>query len=305
MDRNLAVGFDIFTTSQDRSSQSSFSAKSKGLALRMGYDINEYLYHNINYSIKNEKSNKSKDASVFLKAQPNKTRVSSIGHSISYDKLNSRISPTKGYLIKFTQNFAGVGGNVKYLQNQLYASYFKPLYKNNIILNLIGRAGNIRGIGSNNVNINDSFFVGEEYIRGFDVAGIGPRVTEYPGNNDQDSLGGNTFFAGTAEIQFPLGLPEEFGMKGAVFTDFGTLFDTDAAKYKCKGNDCTCSKPLCEGETLKSEYINDSKKIRASYGVGLVWDSPLGFIRLDYGTPYRKESFDKTSRVRFSIGTNF
>ena len=314
MDRNLAVGFDIFTTSQDKSSQSSFSAKSKGLTLRMGYDINEYLYHNINYSIKNEKSDKSKDASMFLKAQPNKTRVSSIGHSISYDKLNSRISPTKGYLIKFTQNFAGVGGNVKYLQNLLHASYFKPLYKDSIILNLIGRAGNIRGIGSNNVNINDSFFVGEEYIRGFDVSGIGPRVKKYKGNNDQDSLGGNTFFAGTAEIQFPLGLPEEFGMKGAVFTDFGTLYDTDAAKYKCEGKDCACtnvndsdvsSKPLCEGGKLNSEYTNTSKKIRASYGVGLVWDSPLGFIRLDYGTPYRKESFDKTSRVRFSIGTNF
>jgi outer membrane protein insertion porin family len=314
MDRNLAVGFDIFTTSQDKSTQSSFSAKSKGLTLRMGYDINEYLYHNINYSIKNEKSDKSKDASIFLKAQPDKTRVSSIGHSISYDKLNSRISPTKGYLIKFTQNFAGVGGNVKYLQNLLHASYFKPLYKDVIILNLIGRAGNIRGIGGNNVNINDSFFVGEEYIRGFDVSGIGPRVKKYPGNNDQDSLGGNTFFAGTAEIQFPLGLPEEFGMKGAVFTDFGTLFDTDAAKYKCEGKDCTCdssiknpkaTEPLCKNGNLSSEYINTSKKIRASYGVGLVWDSPLGFIRLDYGTPYRKESFDKTSRVRFSIGTNF
>ena len=315
MDRNLAVGFDIFTTSQDKSSQSSFSAKSKGLTLRMGYDINEYLYHNINYSIKNEKSDKSKNASVFLDAQPNKTRISSIGHSISYDKLNSRISPTKGYLIKFTQNFAGVGGSVKYLQNQLYASYFKPLYKDSVILNLIGRAGNIRGLGSNKkVSINDSFFVGEDYIRGFDVAGIGPRVKKYPKNDDQDSLGGNTFFAGTAEIQFPLGLPEEFGMKGAVFTDFGTLFDTDAAKYKCKGKNCKCdssiknptaNKQLCENGNLSSEYINTSKKIRASYGIGLVWDSPLGFIRLDYGTPYRKESFDKTSRVRFSIGTNF
>jgi outer membrane protein insertion porin family len=315
MDRNLAVGFDIFTTSQDKSDQSSFNAKSKGLTLRTGYDINEYLYHNINYSIKNEKSDKSKDASIFLKAQPNKTRASSIGHSITYDKLNSRISPTKGYMVKITQNFAGVGGNVKYLQHQLYTSYFKPLYKENVILNLIGRAGNIRGIGGNNVNVNDSFFVGEDYIRGFDVSGIGPRVKKYTGNDDQASLGGNTFFAGTAEIQFPLGLPEEFGMKGAVFSDFGTLFDTDAAKYKCEGKDCGCdsgvndkkisSKPLCEGGRLNSDYIDTSKKIRASYGVGLVWDSPLGFIRLDYGTPFTKESFDKTSRVRFSIGTNF
>ncbi len=318
MDRNLSVGFDIFTTSQDKTNQSSFSAKNKGISLRMGYDINEYLYHNLNYSIKKEKAEKIDKASVFLKVQPIKTTLSSIGHSLTYDKLNSRVSPTKGYIIKFSQNFAGVGGNVKYLQNQLYTSFYKPLYKDNIVLNLIGRVGNIRGLGDKYVNINDSFFVGEEYIRGFDVSGIGPRVKKYNGNNDQDALGGKTFFTGTAEVSFPIGLPEEFGMKGVVFTDFGTLFDTDAAKYKCKKcANCTCSdyskkpdvnvspEPLCKNDTLNRDYIHNSKKIRASYGIGLVWDSPLGVIKLDYGIPFRKESFDNVSRVRFSIGTYF
>lgn len=316
MDRNLAVGFDIFVMSQDKTDQSSFSAKNKGITLRMGYDVNEYLHHNINYSIKNKKSNKIGNPSLFLKAQPSKTCVSYIGQSITYDKLNSRINPTKGHIIKLTQNFAGVGGNVKYLQHQLYTSYFKPLYKDSMILNLIGRAGNIRGIGGKKVNINDSFFVGEDYIRGFDLSGIGPRVKKFTPNSDQDSLGGNTFFAGTVEMQFPLGLPEEFGMRGAIFTDFGTLFDTDAAKHDCEGNkDCKCnsnlenikisSRPLCKGKSLNHDFINNSRKIRVSYGIGLVWDSPLGFIRLDYGIPYRKESFDKTSRVRFSMGTNF
>ena len=312
MDRNLSIGFDIFTTSQDKTSQSSFSAKSKGLSLRMGYDINEYLYHNLNYSIRNEKADKSKTASIFLKAQPVKTQLSSIGHSLTYDKLNSRINPTKGYIIKFSQNYAGIGGNVKYLQNQLYTSFYKPLYKDSVVLNLTGRMGNIRGLGGQIVNINDSFFIGEEYIRGFDVAGIGPRVKAYEGNNDKDSLGGKTFFTGTAEISFPLGLSEEFGIRGVAFTDFGTLFDTDASKYKFDNDRCKCSdyknvtKPkICNNGELNSEYIYNSKKIRASYGVGLVWDSPLGTIKLDYGIPFRKESFDNVSRVRFSIGTYF
>ena len=53
--------------------------------------------------------------------------------------------------------------------------------------------------------------------------------------------GGKTFFTGTAEISFPLGLPEEFGIRGVAFTDFGTLFDTDASKYKCDNDRCKCS----------------------------------------------------------------
>ena len=310
MDRNLELGFDIFATSQDMTSESSYSVKNKGITLRMGYGINEYLYHNVHYSIKHEKSTKDNSASLFLKAQPGKTLVSSVGHSITYDKLDSRIKPTKGYLLRLSQNVAGLGGDVKYLQHQLYTSYYRPLYKDDIILSLVGRAGNIKGIGSKNVNISDSFFIGEQYIRGFDIAGIGPRVKNKEHPREGDALGGKTFFAGTVEAQFPLGLPEEFDMKGAVFADFATLYDTDAAKYKCKKPDCDCdentkNKESCKGETLQKDAIHDNKKIRASYGIGIVWNSPIGFIRLDYGIPFKKESFDKLQRVRFSIGTNF
>ena len=308
MDRNLEMGFDIFSSSQDMTSESSYSAKSKGITLRTGYGINDYLYYNAYYSIKNEKSTKEKNASPFLKAQPGKTLVSSVGHSITYDKLDNRIEPTKGYLIRLSQNVAGLGGDVKYLQHQLYTSYYTPLYKEDVILNITGRAGNIKGIGNKNVNINDSFFIGEQYIRGFEMAGIGPRVNKSKDEKkpqDGDALGGKTFFAGTVEAQFPLGLPEEFGMKGAIFTDFAMLYGTDAAKYKCKEPQCKCEGEICHEGKLSKEWIRDNKKIRASYGVGIVWNSPLGFIRLDYGVPFRKEKFDKVERVRFSLGTNF
>ena len=309
MDRNLEMGFDIFSNSQDMTSESSYSSRNRGVTLRTGYGINDDLYYNAHYSIKREKSTKDKTASLFLKAQPNKSIVSSIGHSITYDRLDNRIDPTKGYLVKLSQDFAGLGGNVKYLQHQLYTSYYRPLYKENVILSITGRAGNIRGIGSKNVNISDSFFVGEQYIRGFDIAGIGPRVKIDDKNkkpNDGDALGGKTFFAGTIETQFPLGLPEEFGVKGAVFTDFAMLYGTDATKYKCKKSDkCECDGKYCTGEEFDKKWIHDNKKMRASYGVGIVWNSPLGFIRLDYGVPFRKEKFDRLQRVRFSIGTNF
>lgn len=301
MDRNLSVGFDVFANSQNNIIKYSFSSKTKGGTLRMGYDINDHLYHNLHYTLKSEKITREKDATAFIKSQPHKSLASSVGHSLTYDKLDSRINPTKGYILRFSENFAGVGGNVKYLQHQLYGSFYTPIYKDDVILNIIGRAGDIRGVGGQNVSISNSFFVGEEYLRGFES--IGPRVkadSSAGGAQSGESLGGKQFIAGTVEMQFPLGLPTEFGMKGAIFTDFGTLYNTDALKYKC-----TEAADVCAGDKFKEDSIYNVKKFRGSYGAGILWDSPLGFIRLDYGVAFKKEKFDNLQRIRFSMGTNF
>jgi outer membrane protein insertion porin family len=101
-----------------------------------------------------------------------------------------------------------------------------------------------------------------------------------------DALGGQTYFTGGLELQFPLGLPEEMGFKGAIFTDVGTLYDTDET-------------------AAPGSAIQDSTAIRASAGVGLSWRSPLGPIRLDLAKPYIKQDFDDEELFRFSFGTRF
>ena len=90
-------------------------------------------------------------------------------------------------------------------------------------------------------------------------------------------------FERSVELTFPLGLPEEFGLRGAVFSDFGTAFGAD-------GN---------------QSLINDSMELRASSGAGLAWRSPLGPVRLDLAYPWLKSSFDKTQFFSFSFGTRF
>ncbi len=299
-DRNLELGFDIFTSTKNQSRESSYSERSKGLVLRMGYGVTEYLYHKLHYSISKKKLSFEDKVSEFIKAQPTKRVSSSIGHSLIYDRLDNRINPTSGYLLKFGQDLAGLGGNVKYIKNTLTGSYYYPLYKDKVILNLIGRAGDIRGIGGKKVYTDNNFFIGEEYIRGFDVAGIGPR--QKYNNTDPTSgkkggigdihgaLGAKTFLTGTVEMQFPIGLPKDYGVRGAVFSDVGSAFGNDAYKFK---------------DAPSKDKMYDNKKWRSSYGFGIIWDSPFGFIRLDYAWPIKKQPFDKLERLRFSLGTNF
>jgi outer membrane protein insertion porin family len=128
------------------------------------------------------------------------------------------------------------------------------------------------------VRIFNRFFVGGRDLRGFSRGGIGPRDIA-----TGDSLGGNTFATGTAEVSFPLGLPEELGLTAAVFTDIGTVTGIDES-----------------GPT-----IVDSGSFRSSVGIGFLWDSPFGLVRVDVSQPLTKESYDETERFSFSFGTRF
>jgi outer membrane protein insertion porin family len=115
-------------------------------------------------------------------------------------------------------------------------------------------------------------------MRGFEVGGMGPRD-----KFTDDALGAKTYGIGTVEVTFPIGLPEEFGVRGALFTDFGTAFGADGPE----------------------NLINDSKSLRMSSGAGIAWRSPLGPVRLDLAYPFLKTDFDETQFFSFSFGARF
>lgn len=281
MDKELSAGFDIFANNRDFKSQSSFKSKNLGFGLRLGYDITENLSQGIRYTLKKENVNDvSANASIYIKEQEGKQLVSLIGHTLSYDKLDSKITPTSGYLLKLDQDIAGLGGSTRYVSTKGLAAGFYPLYKNDVILKVIGRAGHIQGYGGKSVRLNDRFYIGPEYIRGFDVAGVGARD-----KTTKDALGGNIYYTNTTEIVFPVGLPNEVGLKAAVFHDIGALHHVD--------------------ERMSHANIFDTKSLRAAVGMSLIWKSPLGTISLNYGVPYKREKFDVVKRFYIDFGTNF
>ncbi len=86
------------------------------------------------------------------------------------------------------------------------------------------QGGRIDQIGSGTLPLIDNFNLGPTLVRGFAPGGIGPRDISDPNNIYANSLGGTTYFGGTAEVQFPIfGLPREIGLKGALFVDAGSL----------------------------------------------------------------------------------
>jgi outer membrane protein insertion porin family len=76
-------------------------------------------------------------------------------------------------------------------------------------------------------------------------------------------------------------------LKAAVFADAGSLWSTGASSYS---------------PALSSSLVGNSSVIRSSIGAGLVWDSILGPIRMDYAYPLSKASYDVTERLHFGYG---
>lgn len=283
-DKRIAGGFDIFSrnSTSDQRHGKSFDEKSYGFTLRATYEIRENLYHNIHYdfNIKNL-SNVPSNASVYIISQAGTRSTSLIGHGLFYDRRNSTLNPTEGYTLSANQEFAGVGGSTHFLRHTARAQYYYPVYNEDVIFTISGEVGHIQGLNNTGVNILNRFNIGgADSLRGFDFNGIGPRDP-----SDGSSLGGNTFYSGTAEIKYPLGFGKEIGLFGFTFVDAGSLYTIDVAQEK---------------------QINDSKKIRAAYGTGIGFKTPMGPIRLYYSPGViSKTSFDRTKRFDISFKTNF
>jgi outer membrane protein insertion porin family len=138
----------------------------------------------------------------------------------------------------------------------------------------------------------DHFQLGPSLVRGFAPNGIGPRDLT-PGTS-QDALGGTMFWGASVEFQVPLYfVPKDVGIRGAVFADAGSLWNYKGPTFYS-----------VTGENIAGA-LADSKSVRSSVGVGLVWDSPFGPLRFDYSFPITKESYDRIQQFRFGGGTKF
>jgi outer membrane protein insertion porin family len=278
LNRELSAGVDLFKITQDFTTESSFDRETNGGRLRAGYSLSEHLKHSLYYSLEQVNiTNVDSNASRYIRDQEGTNVTSMIGQSLTYDMRNNNFDPTDGYMLKLTQEVAGLGGDSKFLRHEAKGSYYYPLTKDFTFM-LAGTGGHVFGLNNEDVRINDRFFVGGRTFRGFNNAGIGPRDI-----NTRDALGGNAYYVGTAEVTFPLGLPDDLGFRGAVFTDAGSLFSVDESG---------------------SDVVDDSA-LRASYGVGVLWKSPFGPIRLDFAKAYMKEKYDETETFRFNFGTAF
>ncbi|GJD29915.1 Outer membrane protein assembly factor BamA [Methylobacterium adhaesivum] len=364
LDDRMAAGFDVFYKYSNQARYSRYNTTVYGGQLRVGLPVTEELGVTFRYSLYNTElkvPNTLKqpyddctnpisgyttvnasgsavyptctadgEASIAIKSSQGSTLTSLIGATLAYSTLDNLAAPRNGFYAELKPDIAGLGGDSNFYRVTGEARYYRE-FAEDVVGFLKFQGGHIGATDGNPLRITDQFFLGPSLVRGFAVNGIGPRDV---GTSDSRSnaLGGSTYFGGTAEVQFPLpGIPRDLGLKGALFSDAGTLFGYKGKRtFDVNGDGiingyspttgCSYSASTV-GVEPECVNVRDKMTIRSSIGASILWNSPLGPIRFDYayaltkdegvrtyatdGTYLGRVGKDQTQSFRFSGGTKF
>ncbi len=277
-DRNIAVGFDLFRRDYNsfnflgNQRETTYQQVTTGGQIRAGIPLTENMSLALRYGLTYDEVSLSQDlyftdpdgagplppacdpliAGRYLCDVLGNRVTSSVGYSVLYSTLNNSVRPTNGMRVLFSQDFAGLGGDVRYLRTRASAARYWNVFAN-FIFSLSLEGGYIHSFENGTatvdpVRLTDRFFLGSPQIRGFDIRGVGPRVQRLrylfdtnttdpdlpvtnvrldddPANITDDSLGGRAYYLARAELEIPLGAGlRDLGLRPSVFVDVGAVF---------------------------------------------------------------------------------
>ena len=376
-DKNILLGGDIFRRDYNsfnfigNQRHTTYSQTQTGTALRLGFPVTEYVTFGTRYSLTQDKitldegtfftdpdlvpdpdgsgpltgSNgplpavcDPRKAGQYLCDELGKRITSAVGYSVVYDDTNG-IRPTAGQSIVLSQDFAGVGGDVKYIRSRLSGIKYWGIFGGGWVFSAHAEGGYIHalesapGAGRDAIRITDRFFGAQ--MRGFDIRGIGPRILrefyDADGNIDEtrhvvsDALGGRAYYMGRLELEFPTSSSlKSFGLRPSAFLDVGSVWGLKSPTTENILNFCSPKvgqtvpaieqhpgDPACDTAVyditpgFRERFVGNSAKPRLSLGIGVNWVSPFGPLRIDLAKALLKQEGDDTKLFSFNVGTQF
>ncbi|HEX5325560.1 MAG TPA: outer membrane protein assembly factor BamA [Acetobacteraceae bacterium] len=299
LDRNLLVGGDLFLVQTNNLGTEPYDERREGFAFRTGYDFTDHVRQVWSYSLVGRTVfDIQPGASFFITSQSGYTLLSQISQVLTIDYRDSTIDPHRGYITTFGSDFAGLGGNARFVRTRVDAGYYLPLDRftgnSDWGIALTAGAGYFFNLGRQE-SVIDRFYLGGDNLRGFETGGVGPH-DETTG----DSLGGRVFYTESQQLNFPLPLVSpDLGLSGHAFVDIGALAQGNFESGTCPGSNL----PSSGGSQCPP--VTDSLAPRVGAGFGVSWRSGFGLINVDVTPFVVKQPFDQTQIFRFGFGTRF
>ena len=349
-DKNIALGGNIYRrdlnafnylSNGDRNT--TYEQATTGFQIRTGVPMTEYMSASLRYTLNYDDVSLSSDyytngqcdpilAGRYLCEAIGKRTTSSVGYSLIYDTRDNRIRPTRGFNVTLSQDFAGLGGSVKYVKTRANAGKWINV-GGGFIFSLTGEGGYIfslenqrydsEGDPIEKIRLTDRFFLGEPYMRGFAIRGVGPRVirkygtygtdgafTETDSTSD-DALGGKLYYLGHAELEIPLGAgAREMGLRPSVFVDVGAVGSIKAPKLNNFLGYCYVTTTVADSSgtttststTSERALANAACQTSASETTGT--DGSVTTVTPTYqsGTAFVEQYYGNTLKPRVSVG---
>jgi outer membrane protein insertion porin family len=261
-----------------------YDTRSTGFTTSFGFPVSKNGSLDVKYQLAaNQISNVDVGSSALIVAGTR--NLSSIGLTYNFDNRRSGFNPRSGLIFRVSQEIAGLGGSVGFSKTSALIGGRTTGFNDALVLSLELEGGLLSDF-SGTSSLSDRFFLGSEIMRGYQSKGIGPRDLTAV---NQDALGGNAFAVARLEANFPLGLPEEYGVTGGMFMDVGSLWGVDDIGT------------LGDAPSTASADLN----LRAVIGVSLFWKTAIGPLRFNFTRVVRGPSYDESESINMTIGASF
>ena len=283
--RDLRFGVSVFFDESD-DSDATFDTESIGFSPSLNFPVGEFSRLSVNYRLSDDNLfGIGEGSSAILAAEEGSLITSSFGYRYTYDTRRRGLNPNAGILFRFSQDLAGFGGDVDYLDTRALLVGERTVLAEEVTLRASLDVGALVFFNGNS-RATDRFFATSRLVRGFNQNGFGPR--DLAVDND-DPLGGNFFAAVRLETEFPIGLPEELGISGGAFLDAGSVWGLDNTAGGSDG----------------SSEVDDGFILRSSVGLSIFWTTAFGPLRFNFSRDLLAEEFDETRSFDLTVSTQF
>ena len=216
--------------------------------------------------------------------------ASTIGFTYTYDSRLNGLDSNRSFLFEVGADYAGLGGDQEYVRTTAKIVAQRRILNDEVTLRATIEAGAFSWQGDGFSRSIDRFVLSPSILRGFEPGGVGPRdqSSNGAGGNYNDFLGGNYYAVARFDAEFPLGLPEEIGLRGGLFYDVGNLWGLNNANTGAS-----------------SAIVGREGSFRHVVGFSLLWTTGFGPLRFNFSKALKKEDFDEEQNFDLTLQARF
>jgi outer membrane protein insertion porin family len=269
---------------------STYDTKSVNFQPGISYPISDFSRFGLRYTYtSDEVSGDTVTSIIGDEFEQGRVNTSGVGYTFGYDTRRVGLNPTAGVLLQLSQDFTGLGGDTTSVKSNLKLQGEQKTFGEEVTLSATFEAGDLR-YSQGQSRVSDRFALGSRVMRGFNPGGVGPRERSSDGSGTiNDALGGEQFAVARFEAEFPIGIPEEYGITGGVFYDAGSLWGLPVETSPDSAN---------------TVYYN-AAILRQVAGATVFWATPIGPLRFNWTRAIQKEEFDEANNFEFTLSTRF
>jgi len=191
---------------------SGFGEIDRGVLAELAFESAPKVRHNLRWEgVWRELSILTSSKSFAVREEMGHSVKSALKHTLTVDRRDDNVLPTRGVLFRLQQELAGLGGDIGFLKNEaeLQANVMLPF---DWVLQGSLSAGYLQQRNhEKSYNIADKFFLGGPLtLRGFETRGAGP-------HNEGSSMGAEGFWAAAVHLYTPLPFRPGRGGLGEIF----------------------------------------------------------------------------------------